>query len=176
MRCRWLLGDIRHLVEVWRGAPAGYPGVFPSRLQTLADVLLPVRGTYHDNFTWRDPMPALGDWLHFLLHTLPRTARAAAGARRSWHAARALCTSIAPTPTASSRWHDCATLYRAAGCPFACVTDHAEAFDDVRLEAYRRECDEQSDERFRFIAGLEYGCEGRMHVLGYGVTDSDRLD
>ena len=61
-------------------------------------------------------------------------------------------------------------VFETAGCRFACVTDHAEAFDDVRLEAYRRECDEQSDERFRFIAGLEYGCEGRMHVLGYGVT------
>ena len=61
-------------------------------------------------------------------------------------------------------------VYETAGCRFACVTDHADAFDDVRLEAYRRECDEQSDERFQFIAGLEYGCEGRMHVLGYGVT------
>jgi predicted ATP-grasp superfamily ATP-dependent carboligase len=86
VRCRWLLGDIRHLVEVWRGAPAGYPGVFPNRLQTLADVLLPVLGTYHDNFTWRDPMPAVGDWLHFLLHTLPRTARPPQAAE-VWHAA-----------------------------------------------------------------------------------------
>jgi hypothetical protein len=61
-------------------------------------------------------------------------------------------------------------VFVAGGCRFACVTDHAEAFDDARLEAYRRQCDELSDERFRFIAGLEYACEGRMHVLGYGVT------
>jgi hypothetical protein len=86
VRCRWLLGDIRHLVEVWRGAPAGYPGVFPPRLRTLADVLVPVRGTYHDNFTWRDPMPELGDWLHLLLHTLPHKARAHQ-AEEVWHAA-----------------------------------------------------------------------------------------
>ena len=65
-------------------------------------------------------------------------------------------------------------VFVAAGCRFACVTDHAEAFDDARLEAYRRECDEQSDDRFRFIAGLEYTCEGRMHVLGYGVTTPHR--
>ena len=63
------------------------------------------------------------------------------------------------------------TLYVAAGCRFACVTDHAEALDASRLDAYRRDCDEQSDDRFRFIAGLEYACRGRMHVLGYGVTD-----
>ena len=61
--------------------------------------------------------------------------------------------------------------YLEAGCRFACVTDHADYFDDMaKLEAYRRECDERSDDRFRFIAGLEYSCVDRMHILGYGVT------
>jgi predicted ATP-grasp superfamily ATP-dependent carboligase len=63
VRCRWLLGDFRHLIEVWRGAPKGYPGKFPGRLQTLLAVLTPVPGTYHDNFMLGDPMPELGDWL-----------------------------------------------------------------------------------------------------------------
>lgn len=63
-------------------------------------------------------------------------------------------------------------LYVAAGCRFACVTDHADAFasDPQRLDAYRLECESRSDERFRFIAGLEYTCVDRMHVLGYGAT------
>ena len=63
IRCRWLVGDFRHLVEVWRGAPKGYPGRFPRRLQTLLSVLTPVAGTYHDNFMLTDPLPELGDWL-----------------------------------------------------------------------------------------------------------------
>ena len=48
-------------------------------------------------------------------------------------------------------------IYLAAGCRFACVTDHADAFalDPERLDAYRRECDARSDERFCFIAGLD---------------------
>lgn len=58
----------------------------------------------------------------------------------------------------------------AAGCSFACMTDHAEFFDDRKLADYVRECESLSDERFRFVAGLEYECERRMHVLGYGVT------
>lgn len=87
VRCRWFLGDVRHLVEVWRGAPAAYPGVFPSRLETLAAVLAPVAGTYHDNFAWHDPMPELGDWLYFLLRQLPQRT-AAARVARGWHAAR----------------------------------------------------------------------------------------
>lgn len=65
VRCRWLLGDARHTIAVMRGAPGEYAGNFPRRWQTLRDVLTPVRGTFHDNFQLRDPLPELGDWLDF---------------------------------------------------------------------------------------------------------------
>jgi predicted ATP-grasp superfamily ATP-dependent carboligase len=71
VRCRWLLGDFRHLVDVWRGAPRGYPAKYPARLSTLWNFLVPVRGTFHDNFQWGDPLPELGDWLHFLFRKVP---------------------------------------------------------------------------------------------------------
>jgi predicted ATP-grasp superfamily ATP-dependent carboligase len=71
VRCRWLLGDFRHLVEVMRGAPAGFPGEFPKRLPTLWKFLTPVAGTFHDNFTLNDPLPELGDWLDFFARKLP---------------------------------------------------------------------------------------------------------
>ena len=72
VRCRWLLGDARHLFTVWRGAPAGYPVAFPSRIATTLAVLIPSFGTQHDNFALTDPMPELGDWLHFFGRKLPR--------------------------------------------------------------------------------------------------------
>lgn len=58
-----------------------------------------------------------------------------------------------------------------AGCALACVTDHAEAFGPAGLAAYVAECERLSDDAFRFVAGLEFGCEDRMHVIGYGVTE-----
>jgi hypothetical protein len=61
-------------------------------------------------------------------------------------------------------------IFSRDGCRFVCVTDHADAFDADKLEAYRRECETRSDARFRFVAGLEFGCVNRMHILGYGVT------
>ena len=64
VRCRWFQGDFRHLMEVWQGPPKGYPGVFPGPMETLGAVLIPVPGTYHDLFQWRDPLPELGDWLN----------------------------------------------------------------------------------------------------------------
>jgi len=63
--CRWLLGDFRHVIAVLKGAPAGYPRPYPDPWRTLFAVLTPSRGTYHDNFQWRDPLPELGDWLNF---------------------------------------------------------------------------------------------------------------
>jgi predicted ATP-grasp superfamily ATP-dependent carboligase len=84
VRCRWLLGDVRHLVEVWRGAPEGYPAAFPGRFATLAAFLTPVRGTRHDNFVWRDPLPELGDWLDFIFRKLPRQRRLLTSAQ-VWH-------------------------------------------------------------------------------------------
>jgi predicted ATP-grasp superfamily ATP-dependent carboligase len=72
VRCRWFLGDVRHLSEVWRGAPRGFPGEYPGRLRTLASVLTPVPGTVHDLFTWKDPLPELGDWLDFGRRVLSR--------------------------------------------------------------------------------------------------------
>jgi predicted ATP-grasp superfamily ATP-dependent carboligase len=70
VRCRWLLGDARHLAEVWKGPPRGYPGQYPGRLRTLVDVLTPVSGTHHDLFQWSDLLPEVGDWLSFSMQML----------------------------------------------------------------------------------------------------------
>jgi predicted ATP-grasp superfamily ATP-dependent carboligase len=82
VRCRWLLGDFRHLLEVWKGPPEGFPGSFPGRMRTLLDFMTPVKGTFHDNFTWRDPLPELGDWVDFVFRRLPARLRKGAAARK----------------------------------------------------------------------------------------------
>jgi predicted ATP-grasp superfamily ATP-dependent carboligase len=86
IRARWLLGDLRHLIEVWRGAPKSYPGSFPGRLQTLFSFLLPVPGTYHDNFMMGDPLPELGDWLDFAFRRLPCSLRRERQTQETLHA------------------------------------------------------------------------------------------
>ncbi len=70
LSCRWLLGDVRHLVEVWKGAPGSYPGKFPSRLETTISFLKPTSGMFHDNFLLSDPVPEIGDWLDFVWRRL----------------------------------------------------------------------------------------------------------
>ncbi len=61
-------------------------------------------------------------------------------------------------------------IFLSAGCSFVCMADHAEAFDEVKLQTYVAECDSLSDERFHFVPGLEYECQAKLHILGYGMT------
>ena len=60
-------------------------------------------------------------------------------------------------------------LFLSEACAFVCMTDHAEAFVPETLEKYVAECQALSDAHFCFIPGLEYECEQRMHILGYGA-------
>jgi hypothetical protein len=61
-------------------------------------------------------------------------------------------------------------VYMAAGYDFVCMTDHAEFFNEEKIQTYIKECETLSDEQFRFIPGLEFECRERMHILGLGVT------
>jgi len=55
-------------------------------------------------------------------------------------------------------------------CSFVCMNDHAEYFDSKSVQQYAQELRARSDEHFCFVMGLEYECESRMHILGYGAT------
>jgi hypothetical protein len=61
-------------------------------------------------------------------------------------------------------------LFIAEGCSIVGITDHADSFDAAKLADYVSECAALSDDRFLFFCGLEYSCEQRMHILGYGTT------
>jgi predicted ATP-grasp superfamily ATP-dependent carboligase len=88
VRCRWMLGDFRHLLEVMRGAPRGYAGRFPSRLRALVSFITPARGTFHDNFSLDDPLPELGDWVDFLFRRMPASLAKRASDRKDFNVER----------------------------------------------------------------------------------------
>jgi predicted ATP-grasp superfamily ATP-dependent carboligase len=168
VRCRWLLGDVRHLVETLAGPPAGFPGKFPKRLQTLFSFIKPVRGTYHDNFSLDDPLPAVGDWLHFATRRIPGLVRKP----RPQPANQFLGALHLHSKYSDGEFTlpEIKRIFTEAGCKFACVTDHAEYFDEEKLEYYMMECERLSGNGFKFVPGLEYRCDGGMHILGYGCT------
>lgn len=61
-------------------------------------------------------------------------------------------------------------VIRSAGMRFAAVSDHAEVFDDRRMEDYLQACEALSDQSFLVIPGLEFALKGgTIHILGYGI-------
>src|SRR5207253_11424403 len=53
----------------------------------------------------------------------------------------------------------------------AAVSDHAEVFDDRRMEEYVLLCEALSSNSFVVIPGLEFALHGGdIHILGYGIT------
>lgn len=67
-------------------------------------------------------------------------------------------------------------IFRDAGMSFAAVSDHAEVFDDARMEQYVRLCESLSDTAFVVIPGLEFALHGGdIHILGYGITKRVRF-
>jgi len=60
--------------------------------------------------------------------------------------------------------------YLAEGCSFVCMSDHAEYFDADSVRTYAQALRDHSNEEFCFVMGLEYECERRMHILGYGAS------
>ena len=64
-----------------------------------------------------------------------------------------------------------ADAFRLAGMSFVAVSDHAEVFDDRRVEDYARICEALSTHSFLMMAGLEFALHGGdIHILGYGIT------
>jgi len=61
-------------------------------------------------------------------------------------------------------------LFLSEECAFVCMSDHAEYFNSSSIQTYAQDLERHSDGRFCFVMGLEYECDRRMHILGYGAS------
>ena len=62
-------------------------------------------------------------------------------------------------------------LFKNSGMDFVAVSDHAEVFDEARMQQYVRLCESLSNTRFLVIPGLEFALHGGdTHILGYGIS------
>ena len=65
--------------------------------------------------------------------------------------------------------------FRDDGMDFIAVSDHAEVFDEVRMQNYVALCASLSNADFLVIPGLEFALKGgSIHVLGYGISERVR--
>ena len=61
---RWLWGDAKRFMHILRGAPAGYPGAYPTVRQGIRELLgRQPAGTRLEMWRAGDPLPAVGEWV-----------------------------------------------------------------------------------------------------------------
>jgi len=60
---RWLWGDVKRLLYIIAGRPAGYPGTYPTVAQGLRELFgRQPAGTKLEIWDPQDPWPAVGEW------------------------------------------------------------------------------------------------------------------
>lgn len=74
---RWLWGDVKRLLYILAGRPAGYPGAYPSIRQGLRELFgRQPPGTRLEVWDARDPWPAVGEWVEGAREVLIRQPKA----------------------------------------------------------------------------------------------------
>ncbi len=62
-------------------------------------------------------------------------------------------------------------LFQRRGYQFACLNDHSQDVSPEQYSELRRQCQLLSDKDFAFIPGLEYSCDGEIHIMGIGISE-----
>jgi predicted ATP-grasp superfamily ATP-dependent carboligase len=76
VKCRWLVGDFQHLLQVFRGRPAGWTDSFPTRREALLSFLrFFERDLHYDNLWPSDPLPFVAEMGTLVLRRFPELLR-----------------------------------------------------------------------------------------------------
>lgn len=79
---RWVWGDVKRFLYILAGAPAGYPGSYPTIWQGLRELLGPQpAGTRSETYDPGDRWPAMGEWVQGIADLLGHRPRSLTPAR-----------------------------------------------------------------------------------------------
>jgi hypothetical protein len=60
---------------------------------------------------------------------------------------------------------------RRCGYSFMAMSEHSDTLDPERMAVYVKECQRVTGDDFVMIPGIEFTCEGNLHVLGLGLRE-----
>ena len=60
-------------------------------------------------------------------------------------------------------------FFAGRGYGFLCLTDHSQNVNAAQFALLTRNCRELSAADFVFVPGLEYSCDGQLHIMGLGI-------
>jgi hypothetical protein len=70
-----------------------------------------------------------------------------------------------------STLEEIALLAKRRGYSFIGMTEHSDTFDEDKMRRFTDGCKRFSDSSLLMIPGIEFTCEGNLHLLGVGVRE-----
>jgi predicted metal-dependent phosphoesterase TrpH len=64
-----------------------------------------------------------------------------------------------------------AAWYRPRGYQFVAIGEHSQDMDAAKVEILKKQCAENSGAQFCMIPGIEFSCQGGLHIFGVGATE-----
>jgi len=61
------------------------------------------------------------------------------------------------------------SFFKFRGFDFLCLTDHSQDLNNYQYQELKRTSHELSDNDFVLIPGIEYSCDGEVHIMGIGI-------
>ena len=64
-----------------------------------------------------------------------------------------------------------AAWFRPRGYQFVAIGEHSQDMDAAKIAILKKQCAENSDAQFCMIPGIEFSCQGGLHIFGVGATE-----
>ena len=167
--CRRLVGELTHLEALRRGTPPAWPVPYPSFWGTFFRMAIPwYPGVRYEELSLSDPRPgwvAISDWFRTRLKKRSQSASTASGSRLKGiiHSH----TTFSYDGTLSVE--EFCALLRKEGFDFVGLTEHTRGLTSQHFADLVRTCEQQSDDKFLAIPGLEFRCPDGTEIAGIGI-------
>jgi predicted ATP-grasp superfamily ATP-dependent carboligase len=169
--CRWLAGDLIHLLNVLARKPAGWPTPLPSFSASLIKILIPwYPGLRYDDLWLSDPRPGIAGvsrWFQDLFGRRNIDLNVPGGSLTVKGIVH--CHTTYSFDGAVNLSELCAMLRR-EGFGFVALTEHARGISAADYERFVQACRDESSPSFIAIPGLELRFANGLEIAGIGIS------
>jgi len=169
--CRWLAGDLDHLLNLLARKPVGWPMPLPSFSASLAKILIPwYPGLRYDDLWLTDPRPGVAGLSRWLQGLFGRTNIDLNEPKGSLTVKGIVHCHTRMSYDGTVNLPDLCALLRREGFGFVALTEHAQGISAADYERFVQACQEESSTSFIVIPGLELRFSSGLEIAGIGIS------
>ncbi len=169
--CRWLAGDLVHLLNLLARKPAGWPMPLPSFSASLIKILIPwYPGLRYDDLWLTDPRPGVAGVFRWFLDLFGRRDIDLNEPSGSLTVKGIVHCHTSYSFDGTVNLHELCVLLRREGFGFVALTEHARGISAPDYQRFVQACRDESSPSFIAIPGLELRFANGLEIAGIGIS------